>query len=184
MGSARAIQELPRVRVGPVAGQSRANKRWCLRLCGSTFKKGEKNPAAEQQLGEREQGETALQTPRSENKEGERCSRCQSRSPLRPVVRTTVKQAVPLQPVEYHSGAGFHAAARGRDPGGAGAESDQEGAAETKGYRLTAAPIPPLPCAARGRGGGRGRTGGGRRFWFLCFLSPFSIFLLIGNKSY
>ena len=139
---------------------------------GAHLRKGKKNPAVEQQLGAREQGETALQTPRSENKEGERCSRCQSRSPLRPVVRTTVKQAVPLQPVEYHSGAGFHAAARGRDPGGAGAESDQEGAAETKCYRLTAAPIPPLPCAARGREGGRGRTRGEDAFGFFAFFLP------------
>ena len=31
-----------------------------------------------------------------------------------------VKQAVPLQPMEYHGGAGFHAAARGGAHAGAG----------------------------------------------------------------
>ena len=93
-----------------------------------------------------------------------------------------VKQAVPLQPMEYHGGAGFHAAARQGDHGGAGGpspmeaaacgqptpdqfgkdcipwegphstgdESDREGAAEKKRYRLTITPIPLFPCAARG----------------------------------
>ena len=61
--------------------------------------------------------------PRSVKKEGERCSRHRSRSPLWPVVRTMVKQDVPLQPMEYHGGAGFHAAARGGDHGGAGGPS-------------------------------------------------------------
>lgn len=72
-----------------------------------------------------------MQTPRSVKKEGERCSRRRSRSPLRPVVRPVVKQAVPLLPVAYHGGAGFHAA----EHGGAGAESDREGAVEPKCYR-------------------------------------------------
>ena len=43
-----------------------------------------------------------------------------SRSPLQLVVSTMVKQTVPLQPMEYHGGAGFHAAACGGAPGGAG----------------------------------------------------------------
>ena len=69
-----------------------------------------------------------MQAPRSVKKEGERCSRRRSRSPLRPVVRTMVKQDVPLQPMEYHGGAGFHAAARGGDHGGAGGPAPTEAA--------------------------------------------------------
>ena len=70
-----------------------------------------------------------MQGLRSVKKEGERCCRCQSRSPLRPVVRTMVKQVVPLQPVEYRSEAGFHAAARGGDHSGVGGPAPTEAAA-------------------------------------------------------
>ncbi|XP_071883617.1 uncharacterized protein [Anas platyrhynchos] len=40
-----------------------------------------------------------------------------------------VKQDVPLQPMECHGGAGFHAAARGGDHGGAGGPAPTEAAA-------------------------------------------------------
>ena len=75
-----------------------------------------------------------------------------------------MKQAVPLLPVAYHGGAGFHAA----EHGGAGSESDREGAAEPKCSRLTAAPIAPFPCAAGGEEVGGGGWGG------KIFLSPYS----------
>ena len=40
---------------------------------------------------------------------GRRCSRCRSREiPLQPVVKTMVRQAVPLQPMEVHGGADLH----------------------------------------------------------------------------
>jgi len=63
-------------------------------------------------------------------REGKRCSR---RWSLQPVGRTTVNQAVPLQPMVYHGGAGFHAAACGGDHGGAGGLA---GAAARGGARL------------------------------------------------
>ena len=37
--------------------------------------------------------------------------------PLRPVERTMVEQVVPLQPMVYRGGAGFHAAVHGGDHG-------------------------------------------------------------------
>ena len=45
---------------------------------------------------------TTLQTPRSVKKEGEEVI------PLQPVGKTTVRQAVPLQPMEVHGGADIH----------------------------------------------------------------------------
>ena len=51
--------------------------------------------------------EPALQTPRSVQKEGRRCSGAEI--PLQPVVmKTMVRQAVPLQPREVHRGADLH----------------------------------------------------------------------------
>ena len=46
--------------------------------------------------------ETTLQTPRSVKKEGERCSSAGAEIPLQPMVKTMVRQAVPLQPMEVH----------------------------------------------------------------------------------
>ena len=40
--------------------------------------------------------------------------------PLQPVVKTMVRQAVPLQPMEEHSGADIHTAAEGGPHAGAG----------------------------------------------------------------
>jgi len=114
---------------GPAADQSWASKWCCLRLCESIFKSGKKAHCATQQLGEWEEWGRALQAPGSVKKEGERCSRRQSRSPLQPVVRTMVKQAVPLQPMEYHGGARFHVAAYGGDHSGAGGPAPMETAA-------------------------------------------------------
>ena len=71
------------------------------------------------------------------------------------------KQAVPLLPVAYRGGAGFHAA----EHGGAGAESDREGA---KVLQTDRSPHCPVPLRRWGGGGGRGRMGG------KIFLSPYS----------
>ena len=46
----------------------------------------------------------ALQTPRSVQKEGEEVLQI----PMQPVGKTTVRQAVPLQPREVHGGADLH----------------------------------------------------------------------------
>ena len=49
--------------------------------------------------------ERTLQTPRSVKKEGEEVLQSPEQIPLQPVVKTMVKQVVPLQPVEVHGGA-------------------------------------------------------------------------------
>ena len=53
---------------------------------------------------------TTLQTPRSGKKEGEEVLQApeQREIPLQPMVKTMVRQAVPLQPMEVHSGADIH----------------------------------------------------------------------------
>ena len=52
---------------------------------------------------------TTLQTPRSVNKEGEEMLQAlEQRFPLQPVVKTMVRQAIPLQPMEVHGGADIH----------------------------------------------------------------------------
>ena len=53
---------------------------------------------------------TTLQTPRSVKKEGEEVLQApeQGEIPLQPMVKTMVRQAVPLQPMEVHSGADIH----------------------------------------------------------------------------
>ena len=53
---------------------------------------------------------TTLQTPRSVKKEGEEVLQApeQREIPLQPVVKTMVRQAVPLQPMEVHGGADIH----------------------------------------------------------------------------
>ena len=48
---------------------------------------------------------TTLQTPRSVQKEGGRGSRHQREVLLQPEVKTMVRQAVPLQPMEVNGGA-------------------------------------------------------------------------------
>ena len=68
-------------------------------------------------------------------------------------------------------------------PHSTGDESDREGAAAKKHYRLTITPIPSFPCAARGEEVEEGEWGG-RCFWFLSFVCHFSSLLAIGNKSY
>ena len=89
-----------------------------------------------------------------------------SPSPLQPVERPLVQQAVPLQPMEYHSGAGLHAAARGGAPAGAGGPAVTEAVA-------CARPLPEQilgqPCspwrgahARAGDGGGAAARGGPR----------------------
>ena len=56
--------------------------------------------------------ETALQIPRSVKKEGEGGALgARAEIPLQPVGKTMVRQAVPLQPMEVHSGADIHTAA-------------------------------------------------------------------------
>ncbi|KAK4811101.1 hypothetical protein QYF61_016387 [Mycteria americana] len=51
-----------------------------------------------------------MQTPRSAKKEGEEVLQApEQRFPLQPLVKTMVKQVVPLQPVEDHDGAGGYA---------------------------------------------------------------------------
>ena len=54
--------------------------------------------------------ETTPQTPRSVKKEGEEVLQApeQREIPLQPVVKTMVRQAVPLQPMEVHGGADIH----------------------------------------------------------------------------
>ena len=52
--------------------------------------------------------ETALQTPRSVKKEGEEMLQVPEQIPLQPMGKTTVRQAVPLQPREVHGGADIH----------------------------------------------------------------------------
>ena len=52
--------------------------------------------------------ERTLQTPRSAKKEGEEVFPLPEQIPLQPVVKTMVKQVVPLQPVEVHGGAHIH----------------------------------------------------------------------------
>ena len=54
--------------------------------------------------------ETTLQTPRSVKKEGEEVLQAPEHReiPLQPVGKTMVRQAVPLQPMEVHSGADIH----------------------------------------------------------------------------
>ena len=53
--------------------------------------------------------ETTLQTPRSEKKEGEEVLQApEQRFPPQPMVKTMVRQAVPLQCREVHSGADLH----------------------------------------------------------------------------
>ena len=56
-------------------------------------------------------------------------------------------------------------------------------AAQKKRYRLTITPIPLFPCTAR-REEVEEHGRGGRRFWFLSFVSHFSRLLVISNKSY
>ena len=52
---------------------------------------------------------TTLQTPRSGKKEGQEVLQAlEQRFPLQPVVKTMVRQAVPLQPVEVNGGADIH----------------------------------------------------------------------------
>ena len=46
--------------------------------------------------------------PRSVKKEGEEVLQVPEQIPLQPVVKTLVRQAVPLQPMEVHSGADIH----------------------------------------------------------------------------
>ena len=54
--------------------------------------------------------ETTPQTPRSVKKEEEEVLQApeQREIPLQPVVKTVVRQAVPLQPMEVHGGADIH----------------------------------------------------------------------------
>ena len=53
--------------------------------------------------------ETTLQTPRSVQKEGEEVLQAlEQRFPPQPMVKTMVRQAVPLKPMEVHSGADLH----------------------------------------------------------------------------
>jgi len=53
--------------------------------------------------------ETTLQTPRSVKKEGEEVLQAPKQSlPLQLVLKTMVRQAVPLQPMEIHGGADLH----------------------------------------------------------------------------
>ena len=52
--------------------------------------------------------ERTLQTPRSAKKEGEEVFPLPEQIPLQPVVKTMVKQVVPLQPVEVHGGEHIH----------------------------------------------------------------------------
>ena len=53
---------------------------------------------------------TTLQTPRSVKKEGEEVLQApeQREILLQPVVKTMVRQVVPLQPMEVHGGADIH----------------------------------------------------------------------------
>jgi len=53
-----------------------------------------------------ERGVRTLQTPRPMQKEGRRCSGAEIR--LQPMEQTMVRQVVPLQPMEAHSGADPH----------------------------------------------------------------------------
>ncbi|KAK4822884.1 hypothetical protein QYF61_021103 [Mycteria americana] len=67
--------------------------------------------SAEQKLGKRTEKyvrETTLQTPRSVKKEGGGAPVTGAEIPLQPVVKTMVRQAVPLQPMEVHGGADIH----------------------------------------------------------------------------
>ena len=53
--------------------------------------------------------ETTMQTPRSVKKEGEEVLQVpEQRFPLQPMVKTMVRQAVPLQPMEVNGGADIH----------------------------------------------------------------------------
>ena len=54
--------------------------------------------------------ETTPQTPRSGKKEGEEVLQApeQREISLQPVVKTLVRQAVPLQPMDVHGGADIH----------------------------------------------------------------------------
>ena len=53
--------------------------------------------------------EATLQTPRSGKKEGGGgAPGTGAEIPLQPVVKTMVRQAVPLQPMDVHSGADIH----------------------------------------------------------------------------
>ncbi|GAB0177996.1 AN1-type zinc finger protein 5-like [Grus japonensis] len=69
--------------------------------------------AVQQQLqperGVEEVRGTTLQTPRSVKKEGRRLLQApEQRSPCSPLVKTMVRQAVPLQPMEDDGGADIH----------------------------------------------------------------------------
>ena len=95
VASVRSCQKLPPVsneanasqlQDRPAAGQGRAHQRRWQCLWDNRFKKGWKNcstTAAGREEWEYVRG-TTLQSPRSVQKEGRRCSRCRSRSSLQP----------------------------------------------------------------------------------------------------
>ena len=84
--------------------------------------------------------ETTLQTPRSVKKEGEEVLQApeQREIPPQPVVKTTVRQAVPLQPMEVHGGADIYPAAH------------EEPHVRAAGYTLKEAVTPWRACAGTG----------------------------------
>jgi len=57
--------------------------------------------------------ETALQTPKSVKKEGEEVLQVLEQIPQHPVMKTMVRQAAHLQPMEVHGGGNIHLAACG-----------------------------------------------------------------------
>jgi len=63
----------------------------------------------QQQTEERSENVTHLQAPRSVKKEGEDVLQAPEQSfPLQLMMKTMVRQAVPLQPMEVHGGADLH----------------------------------------------------------------------------
>ena len=101
-----------RLQDGPAVGQGQTSQRQWLCLWDNRFKKGGKtlrNTSSSQKRGVRiSERNNSADTKVSEEGGGGGAPGATAEIPLQPVVKTMVRQAVPLQPMEVNGGADIH----------------------------------------------------------------------------